>query len=165
MNDVHELHLAAKLFRVSNPLPNFKPEFERIRFVKSIARVDALKHKPLAMFSGAFIIGATTAVVPFSLAVSLRNGIPSSGLSQFAFFDCRLDSKLTAYLSVLDYLEAIGEFPPGSRAAHSERVLGKRQGDRAYVLRDYPAFCERAAKDLPYDLSLEVLRRIEGVAA
>lgn len=154
-----ESHLCAKLFRISNPLRNFSPDFSKIRFVRTFNRLH-VPGKPLALFAGCFIVGRGTVTLPFSMALSVRNGMPQSCLAQFSYFDTRIETKITAFLSVLDFLEAIGDLPLGARVQHMERLLSNCPGARKAVVDDYPAFCERAAKDLPYDLSLEVLGRL-----
>jgi len=151
-----ESHLCAKLFRISNPLRNFSPDFSKIRFIRNFNRLP-VKGKPLVLFAGCFIVGEGTVTLPFSMALSIRNGTPASSLAQFSYFDARIESRITAFLSVLDFLEATGDVPNGARVQHMERLLSNRPGARKAVVDDYPAFCERAAKDLPYDLSLEVL--------
>ncbi|CAN7312756.1 hypothetical protein [Paraburkholderia terricola] len=156
--NLYELHLCAKLFRISNPLRDFKPEFEKMRFVQSASRLESLAHKPIVLFSGAYIIGQGLVTLPFALAFSLRNGLAHSSLPQVAFCDPRIASKLQAFLSILDYLESIGELPPGSRLAHQEKLLYRNDGSKKRgIVEDYPAFCDRAAKDLPYDISLALL--------
>uniref|UniRef100_E1T7E8 Uncharacterized protein n=1 Tax=Burkholderia sp. (strain CCGE1003) TaxID=640512 RepID=E1T7E8_BURSG len=152
-----ESFLAAKLFRISNPLKSFNPDFSKIRFVSNLNRMPGDPRHAVALFSGCFIIGTETVALPFSMAFSGRNRRPISSLAQFSYFDARLEVRILAYLSVLDFLEDIGELPDGSRAEHMRRILSKRPGARREVCDGYPAFCERAAKDLPYDLSLELL--------
>ncbi|RKT25472.1 hypothetical protein B0G69_1188 [Paraburkholderia sp. RAU2J] len=155
--NIFESFLAAKLFRIASPLKKFNPNFDEIRIVSNFNRRPGDPRCGLVMYSGCFVVGAETVVLPFSIAFSGRNGRSTSSLAQFSYFDARLDVRILAFLSVLDFLEATGELPLGSLAAHTNRIVSKRPGCRKEICDSYPEFCERAAKDLPYDMSLEVL--------
>lgn len=156
--NIFESLLAAKLFRLSNPLKSFEPEFDKIRIITNFNREPGRKNGELVLCSGCFLIGAETVAIPFSIAFSGRDNRRTSSLAQFSYFDSRLEVRLLAFLSVLDFLEDIAELPLGSRAAHMGRIVSKRPGHRKEVCDRYPAFCERAVKDLPYETEQEVKR-------
>src|SRR6266702_33874 len=153
-----EAHLAAKLFRASNPLPNFQPDYDKIRCVRNTNREEGR----LVMFSGCFVIGRSKALLPFAVSFSDRDGFAAAMLGSFAFGDSRPPSRITAFLSVIDFLVETGELPLGALEEHTERACGgkgaaHKSGERKAVCDAYAEFSVRAAKDLPYDLSLEVL--------
>ncbi|WP_025599578.1 hypothetical protein [Burkholderia sp. WSM2230] len=158
--NTYQAFLAAKLFRISNPLKHFEPDFEKIRFAAEVHRANG----KVVLFSGCFLIGADTVAMPFSIAFSGRDGQRLSSLAQFAFFDARPDARILAFLSVIDFLEETGELPLGSLRVHTARIIGKNPGRRKDLCDGYPKLCERSAKDLPYDTEQE-LKRAQLVAA
>ncbi|MEX3812142.1 hypothetical protein AB3X96_18070 [Paraburkholderia sp. BR13439] len=156
--NIFESFLAAKLFRLSMPMQNFQPDFNRIWMVSSVNRsIPADQKSDIVMYSGCFMVGANTSLSPFSISFSLRNGLRKASLSQFAYHDGRPEIRIRAFLSVLDFLESTGELPLGTVAEHKARISGPSRS-RQEACDGYHDFCQRAAKDLPYELSLEALR-------
>ncbi|MFP6557516.1 hypothetical protein WJ542_04105 [Paraburkholderia sp. B3] len=93
----------------------------------------------------------------------------AAALDQLAI-GCRVTKRerVLMFLSVIGYLESVRELPSGSLRTHVERITaGGVQKDRAEIVVEYEDFCERAAKDLPYDVSLEVLafHKYSGLSA
>lgn len=158
MMNKFEAHLAAKLFRVSNPLPNFQPDFSRIRCALSASRDGGR----LTMFAGCLLIGPRMSLLPFAVSFSDRDAVATAMLGSFAFHDGRLQCRVTAFLSVIDFLIETGELPLGALEEHMSRIWACKGApykgeERKAICDGYADFCIRAAKDLPYDLSLEVL--------
>ncbi|TDN69092.1 hypothetical protein [Paraburkholderia sp. BL10I2N1] len=160
--------LAAQFFRLAaddgiNKLDLDTSSFE---FVPTATR----RSSSLVAFSGFFINGRVT-TIPFVISFSKTSKTSASMRAMPMQFTASCigsqRSRLLAMLSVIDYLERDGELPPADGLVEHISYLTKGGvlTDRAAICKEYPAFRERAAKDLPYDLSLEVLAALEEVAA
>ena len=155
--------LFAKLFRTLRTIEGFKPDFESTRILPPIQRDSGR----VVMFSAAFILPSGRLILPFSMTFSRgSNGVPVSGMFQMAIAaKTGHKERVFAFLSVNDYLAAIGELPVHSVKEHIKRITKSGElAERVAYCDKYPTFCERAAKDLPYDLSLEILEEIAAAA-
>ncbi|MGQ7938489.1 hypothetical protein [Paraburkholderia sp. D1E] len=157
--------LLAKLHRTVNTICNFQPDFENVKLLSQVMRDEGGK---LVMFSGALKAVNGWLVFPFSLTLSTGiRGNQVSGIRQHALAARTThDERVLSFLSTIDYLVAVGLLPEGSVGEHVLRIT--RNGELAVNKEScagYRAFCTRAAKDLPYDLSLEILGEAQAVAA
>lgn len=152
--------LFAKLARSINTIPNFKPNFDNVDLVSNVTKLDG----KLSMFSGAFRTPNGWMTFPFAMTFSTdTRGDQVSGLWQLALASsARRNERVWAFLSFIDYLIDIGLLPQRAREDHKERIdRGGLKPDVTYAIAKYDDFCERAAKDLPYDVSLEVLAHLK----
>lgn len=155
--DKAAVFLFAKLHRTINTIKNFRPAFDSNRLVSNVTRSTGGK---MIMFNGAFKASNGWLVFPFAVTFSTGvTGNQVSGRNQLAIAaHTRQDDRVWALLSIIDYLVAADLLPEGSLSEHIERISS---GGELNLLADscarYGDFCTRAAKDLPYDLSLEVL--------
>jgi hypothetical protein len=148
--------LFAKLCRAINTIPHFKPNFDNVNFVSNVTNLDG----KLSMFSGAFRTPNGWMTFPFAITFSTdTRGDQVSGLWQLALAAKPLrDARVWAFLSVIDYLIDIDLLPKRAREDNKERI--SKGGALTGISEDiagYDDFCERSAKDLPYDVSLKVL--------
>lgn len=149
--------LLAKLTRTVNTILEFRPDFDKVKLLSQVARDENGK---LLMFSGSFKAQNGWLVFPFALTFSTGiRGNQVSGLRQHALAaKTTHDERVWAFLSTIDYLVAVGLLPDGSVGEH---VLRMTHNGKLTVNKEscagYRDFCSRAAKDLPYDLSLELL--------
>lgn len=152
--------LFAKLARSINTIPNFKPNFDNVNLVSNVTNLDG----KLAMFGGAFRTPNGWLVFPFTVTFSTgMQGDQVSGLWQLSLAaKPHRDGRVWAFLSVIDYLIDTGLLPKRARENHKERISkGGSLTGVVEALAEYDDFCERAAKDLPYDMSLEVLSHLK----
>lgn len=152
--------LFAKLGRSINTIPNFKPCFDNVQLVSNLTKLDG----KLSMFSGAFRTPNGWLVFPFTITFSTgTQGDQVSGLWQLALASAaRRNERVWAFLSIIDYLIDNGLLPKRSREDHKERISkGGSKSDVEYAISKYDDFCERAAKDLPYDTSEVVLAHLK----
>ncbi|MGC2970453.1 hypothetical protein [Paraburkholderia aspalathi] len=149
--------LLAKLHRTVNTINEFQPDFESVKLLSQVMRDEDGK---LIMFSGSFKAQNGWLVFPFALSFATGvRGYQVSGIRQHALAArTSHDERVWAFLSTIDYLVAIDLLHKGSVGEHVLRITrdGKLPGN-AQSCAGYREFCKRAAKDLPYDLSLEVL--------
>lgn len=98
----------------------------------------------------------------FSILFKGRDWEMTASSADFAlsmFFG--LQSRTLAFFAVIDYLERTGRIPEGSLGRHKEIVeRNAKRPERVSAVKEYNDFRARAAKDMPYDLSLEVLEMI-----
>lgn len=157
---IAETFLFAKLCRAINTIPNLKPCFDNVQFISSVTNLDG----KLAMLCGTFKLPNGWLVFQFAITFSTSvQGDQVSGLWQLAIAaKPQRDERVWAFLSIIDYLIDIGLLPSRSRKYHEDRISkGGVLGGVAGSIAEYGDFCERAAKDLPYDLSLKALARIK----
>jgi len=116
------------------------------------------------MFSGAFFVDDWRKVMfPFTLFFRNLDGQLTASNATFAIsLYCNLRCRTLAYFAVLDFLERCGYIPNGSFRRHKEVIEhnGKHQV-RQQAAKEYADFRSLAAKELPYDLSLQVLEMID----
>lgn len=152
--------LFAKLCRAINTIPNFKPSFDNVQLVSNVTNLDG----KLAMVSGAFQMPNGWLTFPFAITFSTGvQGSQVSGLWQLAIAaKPQRDERVWAFLSIIDYLIDTGLLPPRSREDHKERISkGGTLTGVAEAIAEYEDFCERAAKDLPYDMSEVALTHLK----
>ncbi|MFA8389734.1 hypothetical protein ACEPUD_06350 [Burkholderia ubonensis] len=154
--------LTVKLFRLNESASDLNIKIRPENFTLRSSAVHAVDGSKLVSFSGVFTDGDFT-TLPFAIAFSTRQRFGQvSSLQQFAlsgrFPHCE---RVWAFLSVIEYLEDVGELPRGALDSATNRITrGGARPDRVALCDEYAAFCMRAAKDLPYDLSLEVLNHL-----
>ncbi|WP_175720768.1 hypothetical protein [Burkholderia anthina] len=156
-------HLTAKLFRLASVNnEGFEPtkltDFQLIPKIvltslRSGDQSDAGTYNKITMFCGVFAKGLDYTTLPFVVSFNARAGVPRAALGQFAI-GCRVATRerILAFLSVIDYLELLGDLPEGSLEDHARRLT--KSGaltERAAIVHEYKDFCTRAARDLPYD--------------
>lgn len=162
-----EAHLKAKLFRLAavgrHEFENRNPmDFEMIASIpkKMPVEINGKNVNLPPFFAATFRDATASTVLPVILSFTPNaTGKLSAALGQLAI-GCRvsLRERILAFLSIISYLEDVDEMPNGSLRAHIQRITaGGALKDRVAIADEYPQFCERAAKDLPYDTSLEVL--------
>lgn len=152
--------LFAKLCRAINTIPNFKPCFDNVQLVSNVTSLDG----KLSMVSGAFQMPNGWLTFPFAITFSTGvQGSQVSGLWQLAIAaKPQRNERVWAFLSIIDYLIDIDMLPKRSREDHKERISkGGSLTGVADAIAEYDDFCERTAKDLPYDVSLEVLAHLK----
>ena len=112
----------------------------------------------IRLFSGVFMTSMRSSAAPFSLGFY---GADWSCVSQMSLVTHRgTRPSVLAYLSIIDYLCERGELNNDlQRYIESVGKQGKNV-EKAAAAEGYAEFKLRAAKDLPYDLSLEVLNDI-----
>lgn len=149
--------LLAKLNRTVNTIAEFQPDFDKVKLLSQVMHDEDGK---LLMFSGSFKAQNGWLVFPFALTFSTGiRGNQVSGIRQHALAArTSHEERLWSLLSCIDYLVSIGLLPEGSVGEHVLRISknGALPGVKESCAR-YREFCQRAAKDLPYDLSLEIL--------
>ncbi|KWB50411.1 hypothetical protein WL36_05750 [Burkholderia ubonensis] len=151
--------LAAKLLRINESVSSFNAKIRPENFTFRSSAVRSEDGGKLVLFSGAFTDG-DFAILPFAIAFSSsRHYGQVSGLRQLALSrNLPHREYVWAFLSIIEYLEDVAELPRGALVSAVNRVTqGGARHDRVAMCDEYEAFCIRAAKDLPYDLSLEVL--------
>ncbi|AOI92779.1 hypothetical protein [Burkholderia pseudomultivorans] len=156
-------HLTAKLFRLASinnegfeptQLPDFQliPKIVLTSF-KSGDQSDTGTYNKITMFCGVFAKGMDYTTLPFVVSFNYRAGVPRAALGQFAI-GCRVATRerILAFLSVIDYLELLGDLPGGSLEDHARRLTKSgKLTERVAIVDEYQEFCTRAARDLPYD--------------
>lgn len=154
--DIVTPFLFAKLCRAINTIPNFKPSFNNVQLVSNVTNLN----DKLSMVSGAFQMPNGWLVFPFAITFSTGvQGDQVSGLWQLAIAaKPQRNERVWAFLSIIEYLIDTGLLPKRSLEDHQERISkgGTLTGVSEAIV-EYDDFCERAAKDLPYDDSLAVL--------
>lgn len=153
---MHDSFLLAKLFRTINTVNGLTPNFEATKFISEFKRLDG----KISMFSSCFIPPNKPAIFPIAMTfIEYVRGNPVSNLHMFSVAAKTSQAeRVWAFLSVIDHLVAIGVLPEGSREEHINRLtFCGGHAERTACCERYADFCTRAAKDLPYDLSLEVL--------
>lgn len=158
--DTATTFLFAKLCRAINTIPNLKPRFDNVQLISSVVDLDG----KLAMLSGTFKLPNGWLVFQFAITFSTGvQGDQVSGLWQLAIAaKPQRNERVWAFLSVIDYLIDIGLLPTRSRKDHEERISkGGALTGVAGAIAEYEDFCARAAKDLPYALSLNTLAGIK----
>ncbi|KVG38157.1 hypothetical protein WL29_08145 [Burkholderia ubonensis] len=151
--------LAVKLLRINESVSSFNTKIRPENFTFRSSAVRSEDGGKLVLFSGAFTDG-DFAILPFAIAFSSsRHYGQVSGLRQLALSrNLPHREYVWAFLSIIEYLEDAAELPRGALVSAVNRVTqGGARHDRVAMCDEYEAFCIRAAKDLPYDLSLEVL--------
>jgi hypothetical protein len=158
--DLATTFLFAKLSRSINTIPDFKPNFDNVNLVSNVTNLEG----KLAMFSGAFLTPNGWLGFPFTITFSTGlRGDQVSSLWQLALAaKVQRVERVWAFMSVIDYLIDTGLLSMRARERHKERISkGGLLTGVAEAIAEYDDFCERAAKDLPYDASLEVLAHLK----
>jgi hypothetical protein len=136
-------------------------DYSRLKLNSTIIRND--KTGALRMFSGVFFTGSYSSAAPFCIGFY---GGEKSHINNMALPTHRgVQSLILSYLSFIDYLCDMSELKgPLQRYNDHITLYGKNEARTRYAA-EYPAFKIRAAKDLPYDLSLEFLGVADKAAA
>lgn len=151
-NRTGELFLFSKMFRLLNPMEDYKPNYDEIRF----RRCRFPGHKEALWFvSGVFYDRHGHSFFPFNLAFRSINGLRCTGLSQLAVHG-RIDTegRRLVLMAILDYLVSADKLQATERDQMFRRLCSHNlTGD---LNEKYHALCQRAAKDLPYDMEQEI---------
>jgi hypothetical protein len=150
--------LRAQLFRLlegdGNNVLGLKAE--NFRLVPTVTRRG---NDRLLQFSGVFVNDRVT-VMPFTVSFSDH---PKEGskaiLRQFAAGGIgSYKSRVTAFLSVIEYLESVAILSSGSFRMHIQSLtMPQAIKDRVDACEAYPEFRRRACRDLPYDDAVVLL--------
>jgi len=103
--------------------------------------------------------GHTLLPVAMSFSPSANGRLSAASLGQIALgFRVSKRERVLSFLSTVDYLSSIGKLPQVALETHIARITAAGTiEERKAFCDEYPEFCGRAAKDLPYDDSLKVL--------
>lgn len=105
------------------------------------------------------VTGHTMLPVAMSFSPSANGRLSAASLGQIALgFRVNKRERVLSFLSTIDYLLSIGKLPQVALETHIARITAAGTiEERQAFCNEYPEFCTRAAKDLPYDESIAVM--------